>query len=266
MFKDRLVSGIFLILVALALIFSGGNILLLGLGVVSLLGLFELFRIVQIEKSPLGFFGYCGVIVYYFNLEYSIIKDPVLFILAYLILLLIVYVAAFPKYNGEQVFITFFGLFYVAVMLSCIYLTRTLEGGMYVVWLIFFCSWGSDTCAYCVGMLCGKHKLAPKLSPKKSIEGAIGGIVGTILLTAGYSHLFYHEMKISRQNILLLAGLCSIGAMISMIGDLAASGIKRNYKIKDFGAMIPGHGGILDRFDSVIITAPVVYYLLLNFK
>ena len=132
-----------------------------------------------------------------------------------------------------------------------------------MVWLIFLCSWGCDTCAYCVGVLIGKHKMAPKLSPKKSIEGAIGGVAGAALLTILYGFLFQEQMKLSVEYILVLAGISAIGALISMVGDLAASAVKRNYDIKDYGKLIPGHGGILDRFDSVIFTAPIIYYLAL---
>ena len=135
-------------------------------------------------------------------------------------------------------------------MLSCIYETRSLEGGKYLVWLIFLCSWGCDTCAYCVGMLFGKHKMAPVLSPKKSIEGAVGGVLGAALLGAIYAAATgaYNPNPAHTP-------------LISMVGDLAASAIKRNFEIKDYGKLIPGHGGILDRFDSVIFTAPIIFYL-----
>lgn len=129
------------------------------------------------------------------------------------------------------------------------------------MWLIFLCSWGCDTCAYCVGVLIGKHKMSPKLSPKKSVEGAVGGIVGSMLLTLLYAWVFRAQMQIQTQEMILLALISGVGALISMVGDLAASAVKRNYEIKDYGKLIPGHGGILDRFDSVIFTAPVIYYL-----
>ena len=148
----------------------------------------------------------------------------------------------------------FFGVVYVAVMLSFILLTRNLPDGKFIVWLTFLCSWGCDTCAYCVGMLIGKHKMAPVLSPKKSVEGGIGGVVGAGLLGVIYAAAIQGPM-------VEYAVICGIGALISMVGDLAASAIKRNQGIKDYGKLIPGHGGILDRFDSVIFTAPVIYYL-----
>lgn len=156
-----------------------------------------------------------------------------------------------------------FGVFYVSVMLSYVYQTRMLPGGAYIVWLIFLCSWGCDTCAYCVGVLIGKHKMAPVLSPKKSWEGAVGGVVGAALLTLIYCFVFQGSMGSTNRDIIMLCMICAIGAIISMIGDLTASAIKRNYDIKDYGRLIPGHGGILDRFDSVIFTAPIIYYLAL---
>ena len=155
----------------------------------------------------------------------------------------------------------YFGIFYVSIMLSFIYQTRMIENGAYIVWLIFLCSWGCDTCAYCVGVLLGKHKMAPILSPKKSVEGAIGGVCGAFLLTLLYSFIFRAQMGVSLKEMLILGLISAVGGLISMVGDLAASAIKRNYEIKDYGTLIPGHGGILDRFDSVIITAPIIYYL-----
>ena len=128
------------------------------------------------------------------------------------------------------------------------------------MWLVFICAWGCDTCAYCVGMMIGKHKMAPVLSPKKSVEGGIGGIVGAALIGALYA-LAINRWSNAGASILEFAIIGAVGGAISQIGDLAASAIKRNYNIKDYGKLIPGHGGILDRFDSVIFTAPIIYYL-----
>ena len=174
------------------------------------------------------------------------------------VLFLAVYVFSFPRYQTEQVIMAFFGLFYVHVMLMYVYLTRMLDGGIYLVWLIVLGSWGSDTCAYCVGMLFGRHKMAPVLSPKKSVEGAIGGALGAMLLGMIYGAVFSERIPV--EHAVLGCGIvCLVGAGISQIGDLAASAIKRNHNVKDYGKLIPGHGGILDRFDSVIFVAPAVY-------
>ena len=195
-----------------------------------------------------------GTVLYYFMIYNTGAEYLDVFIIAYLMVILAVYVFTYPKYKTEQMLAVFFGVFYVAVMLSYVYQTRMLTAGAYIVWLIFLCSWGCDTCAYCVGMLIGKHKMAPVLSPKKSIEGAVGGVVGAALLGVIYAAATHGAM-------LEYAVICGVGALISMVGDLAASAIKRNHEIKDYGKLIPGHGGILDRFDSVIFTAPVIYYL-----
>jgi len=146
-------------------------------------------------------------------------------------------------------------------MLSYIYQVRILEDGALLVWLIFIGAWGSDTCAYCVGILIGKHKIAPKLSPKKSVEGCIGGILGASLMGFIYATIFQNHITgiVNPQVVFAIIGAAS--SVISQIGDMAASAIKRNHDIKDYGDLIPGHGGILDRFDSIIFTAPVVYYL-----
>ena len=247
MFKTRLISGIVLVAIALVVIITGGNVLLSVMGIISLIGMFELYRVFQMEKSLAAVVGYLAAIAFYLNLYFGFFTDPMILPMLFLILLLAVYVFSYPKY--------------VAMMLSFIYQTRMLDGGEYLVWLIFLCSWGSDTCAYCVGMLFGKHKMSPVLSPKKSVEGAVGGVVGAALLTALYVSIFRSQLGITITEVWLLAGVSAIGALISMVGDLAASAIKRNYDIKDYGKLIPGHGGILDRFDSVIITAPIIFFL-----
>lgn len=261
MFRTRLLSGIVLVAAALVFIISGGYVLLAVTALISLIGMYELYRVAGFERSLLAGIGYLAAILYYLNLGIGFLPDMMAFALAFLIVLLAVYVFSYPKYEITGVLAAFFGFFYVAVMLSGVYQTRIMEKGAYIVWLIFLCSWGCDTCAYCVGVLFGKHKMSPVLSPKKSVEGAVGGLAGTFLLTALYAAVFRSRMGIRMQQVFILAAISVAGGMISMVGDLAASGIKRSYGIKDYGKLIPGHGGILDRFDSVIFTAPVIYYL-----
>lgn len=257
MFKTRLISGIVLVIIALATIISGSWILFFTLLAVSLIGMRELYKVMKVSDehvTVLELVGYLGAVLYYIAMKADFGNYGTMAIIISMILILFVYVFGYPKYHAEQVMAAFFGVVYVAVMLSFIYLTRSLPDGKFLVWLIFLCSWGCDTCAYCVGMLIGKHKMAPVLSPKKSIEGAVGGVAGAALLGAIYAAATQGKMA-------EYALICAVGALISMVGDLAASAIKRNQNIKDYGKLIPGHGGILDRFDSVIITAPVIYYL-----
>lgn len=260
MFKTRLLSGIVLVIAALVLIITGGDVLLVSLLVISWIGMYELYRIFHVEREAPGIAGYLAAALYYAELRFGFLPDLMMLILGLLVLLMAVYVFTYPKYRTEQLLAVFFGVFYVAVMLSYVYQTRMLSDGGVVVWLIFLSSWGCDTCAYCVGVLIGKHKMAPKLSPKKSVEGGIGGIVGAALLGALFA-LAVNRFGGAFVSPVHYAVICAAGGAISQVGDLAASAIKRNHEIKDYGKLIPGHGGILDRFDSVIFTAPVIYYL-----
>ena len=258
MFKTRLISGIILVAIALVTIISGGTVLYFTTLALSLIAAGELYNATGVrgEKpfGPMDTVGYAAIGFYYVSILFlpdSLKLMPVIF---GFLAVMFVYVLTYPRYNAFQTMSAFFGLVYTGLMISCIYLTRELPGGGYHVWLIFLSAWGSDTCAYCVGMLIGKHKMAPVLSPKKSWEGAIGGLAGAVILGIIYA-LFTHG------PVGIYALICGAGAVISMIGDLAASAIKRNMNIKDYGHLIPGHGGILDRFDSIIFTAPIIYFL-----
>lgn len=268
MFKTRLLSGILLVVLALITLICGGYVTFFVVGAISLIGMFELYRVFQIEKNALGICGYLFAVLYYALLivKQYVMADSselnwfMMLFIGFLVCLLAVMVFTYPKYHAKEVVAAFFGLFYVAVMLSYIYQIRILEGGVFLVWLVFVCSWGCDTCAYCVGMLIGKHKMAPVLSPKKSVEGGIGGIVGAALIGVLYALAINHwgNADVSAAQFAVIG---AVGGAISQVGDLAASAIKRNYEIKDYGTLIPGHGGIMDRFDSVIFTAPIIYFL-----
>lgn len=266
MFKTRLLSGILLVIIALITVITGGNLLFLVLLAVSLIGMTELYKVFGIEKKPPGIIGYLFTLLYYGLLYFEPLLPGeslnwfMMSFMAFLICQMAVLVFAYPRYNTQQIMAAFFGMFYVAVMLSYIYQIRILPGGIFTVWLVFVCSWGCDTCAYCVGMLIGKHKMAPILSPKKSVEGGIGGILGAALIGVLYG-LAINYWGDAGADVLSYAVIGAAGGAISQIGDLAASAIKRYHNIKDYGKLIPGHGGILDRFDSVIFTAPIIYYL-----
>lgn len=264
MFRERLISGIVLVILALVLIITGGPVLAVALTLISLIGLNELYRALKVEDgkgSPLAMVGYLGTLLYYLLVFFDQTAYTMTVLIGLLILFMAVYVFTYPRYRSDQVTGAFFGVVYVAVMLSCIYELRTMQDGKYLVWMIFLASWGCDTCAYCVGMLIGKHKMSPKLSPKKSVEGAVGGVAGAALLGVIYAAAIGKKLSGDVNYMVVFAVICAVGALISMVGDLAASAIKRNHEIKDYGKLIPGHGGILDRFDSVIFIAPVIYYL-----
>ncbi|MBQ6807200.1 MAG: phosphatidate cytidylyltransferase [Lachnospiraceae bacterium] len=278
MFRTRLISGIVLVILALMSILTGGWVLAAVLGAISVIAYRELTKATGVhteEKkfNSLEITGSVIIVLYYFVLAFCMLQRenfalsvvyPVvtISIVMAFIAFMFVYVFSFPKYKAGQVMAAFFELLYAPVLLSFIFMIR--EGwsyGVYLVWLIFLCSWGSDTCAYCVGVLFGKHKMAPKLSPKKSVEGAIGGVVGAAVLFGLYTYFVINPFTEDVFWINWGSAMClgAVGALVSMVGDLAASAIKRDYEIKDYGKLIPGHGGIMDRFDSVIIAAPLIF-------
>ncbi len=257
MFKTRLISGIFLVAAAFLTISCGGYVLLATLGCVSLIGMQELAKAMKVRKEEdriLEIIIFICAACYYLVLPLGFEQWGMAMAILTLVMIMCTYVFTYPRYHVQQVMAAYFSFIYVAVMLSFVWLTRELPQGRILVWLVFFSSWGCDTCAYCVGMLIGRHKMAPVLSPKKSIEGAVGGVAGAALLGCLYA-------LATGSPAWEYALICAAGSLISMVGDLAASAIKRNQEIKDYGSLIPGHGGILDRFDSVIFTAPVIYYL-----
>ena len=284
-FMIRFRSSVILMAVAITAMVLGSYTLFGVIVLITMIGLMELYRVVDVNKSKAGAVGYIIAFLYFLRIffQYFIIPDlniidlmsenkicfnlwinSFAIIIALLIILaLAVYVLTFPKYNSEQITMVVFGFFYVVMPLMYIFQTRQLSGGEYAVWLIFIGSWGSDTMAYVVGRKIGRTKIAPKLSPKKSLEGLIGGIVGAALIGVIFAIIFKSQLEESFSNPILLFGLTgAIGSVVSQIGDMAASAIKRNKGIKDYGTLIPGHGGILDRFDSVIFIAPIVYLMI----
>lgn len=266
MFMTRLMSSVVLVVLALVTVLQGGYLLAAVLLILAQVAYRELLKACKLTEegkiTALDRVGAVGITVYYLLMVYA--ENKIFLFLALITILvafMFLYVFTFPKYRAEQIMCAFFCVAYAPVMLSFIYLVRSLPYGVYTVWMIFISSWICDTCAYAVGMLIGKHKLAPVLSPKKSIEGALGGIAGSALVGALYAY-FIVEPAISEQKVTWIFVLISaVGAVISQVGDLAASAIKRNHEIKDYGKLIPGHGGVMDRFDSVIFTAPMIYFL-----
>jgi phosphatidate cytidylyltransferase len=288
--KERIISGVILAAAIIGLGLIGSYPLSMALMLCSVIGYYELTSILcssasskkkkAVEEKKRGFdlIAWPGLVlsvVYYGGLmfiewRYGLVNTPgmvsasdfwTLLILSLDFLLTMgIYVFTFPRrksYNATGAVAAFL---YVPVMMSFLLRTRSLSHGIWLYLLIFICSSVSDVCALAVGMAIGRHKLAPVLSPKKTIEGAIGGIAGSALVSCLIAVLIRRfEPGINAVPVFLIIGIC--GSIIGQTGDLAASAIKRNHGIKDYGHLIPGHGGIMDRFDSVIFTAPVIYYL-----
>mgnify|MGYP003291059445 CR=1 FL=1 len=280
--KTRILSGIVLIVVMLSLVYLGGIPMAVIFGICSIIGFLELTNAMRVDSDDsnnplsqkretciLDLLGIAGTIYIYIVQYFFGDGNKVLFgIVALLVLFLMIYVFTYPRYSTDKILKTFFSFVYASVIFSYFFATRNFSGqfdtehfntGFYAVIMILISSWGSDTFAYFTGVSIGKHKIFPILSPKKSLEGCIGGVIGSGILGALYG-LLLNKMGVCASKFILYFGiLCMAGSIVGQVGDLAASGIKRNYKIKDYGKLIPGHGGIMDRFDSVILISPFVY-------
>lgn len=261
-FLTRAISGVLLVLAILLTMFLGELVCFLVILLASLIGLYEMYKAVGIGKRKITILGYIATVILFVMIKLTGYEHLGMFIVLYMLSIMVVYVFAFPAYKAGDIVMSIFGVIYVCVLMSFVYSLRAGENGIYTVWLVFICAWGCDTCAYLAGVTLGKHKMAPVLSPKKSIEGAIGGVLGAAALGALYGLFVDGKLTGITNPVLVFAIVGAIGALVSMVGDLAASAIKRNFDIKDYGKLIPGHGGILDRFDSILFTAPIVYYFL----
>lgn len=260
-FLTRLVFGTGILVVVLVLGILGGWWFYGFTALISLIGLWEFYHVFGIDKNPQGIAGYGIAVAYWAFLALK--KEDFLFptLALGVIVLMIMYVLRFEKTSSINAMASVFGVLYAVVLMSFLYRVRAMEDGTYLIWLTFISSWGADTCAYCVGILFGKHKMAPVLSPKKSWEGFIGGVLGAALLGGLYGFIFRSHFQMVESPVLAGALLCGVAAVISVFGDLTASAFKRNHDVKDYSHLIPGHGGILDRFDSCIFVAPVIFYL-----
>ncbi len=265
--KVRVISGIVLVAIMVAAILLGGWVFFGLTLAISLVGMYELYKVVGLEKSIPAAFGYVSALLYFATIAFKLEQFSMFTIVLGLMSIMAVYVFTFPKYKASDIIMLFFGIVYVAMMLSYMYKVRVMEDGIFLIWLMFVSAWVNDTLAYFTGVLLGKHKMTPQLSPKKTIEGAIGGVLGATLVGAIYGYIIGANMTGEHGNAVITFAVASFaGAFLAIVGDLAASAIKRNYEIKDYGTLIPGHGGILDRFDSVIFTAPAVYWALTIFN
>ena len=271
MFVTRLLSGIALVIISVIVLYFGGYVTGVFTLVLSLIGVYELCKVYKIEKKSPAVIAYLWTVFYYVVLMFrdteikgfSLGRINIALMVTFLLAILAVYVFRFPEYHDKEIMAAFMSFFYVSVMLSYLYKVREMPDGNYFVVLVFICSWGNDTLAYCVGRLFGKHKMSPKLSPKKSVEGLFGGLIGAGLLGIIYAYIVKNHIAMPGNIYLNMFIIGALGAIPAVIGDLAASAIKRNNDIKDYSKLIPGHGGVLDRFDSMIFTAPIIYYLVL---
>lgn len=242
-----------------------GNIHLIDIlfAIIAWMSLHEYFKSFKGKLKPIKWIGYVACllisIIHIIPREHAIITIGVLLPTS-IVILFAQSIVTEMKYNVNDLAITFLGICYIPLFLMYIPMLLGQENGRCFVWYAIIAAWGTDIFAYSIGKRIGKHKFS-KISPNKSIEGCVGGTVGAIIITVIYTILINSVFKINI-NIFAVSAISIILSLIGQIGDFAASSIKRHVGIKDFSNLLPGHGGMLDRIDSLIFIAPFAYFLL----
>lgn len=263
--KTRIISAIVMIAVLLPILLLGGwyfKILVMVLGVGAM---YELMKVRSNDKKIpvlLKVFAYLFIVAFlYFSTDFynpGYTLDYRIFVALFLLLLIpIVFINDTKKYNISDALYLIGGCLFLSVSFNTFILIRNVDL-VYLVYILLITIM-TDTFAYVTGFLVGKHKLCEKISPNKTIEGSVGGsLIGTIIGT-----LFYLYVINGNINILLIVAVTLLFSVIGQIGDLLFSSIKRYYNVKDFSNLIPGHGGILDRCDSIIFVV-ITYIFFMN--
>lgn len=273
--KQRIITAVIAFFVLLpVLIFSDTFIFPLGLAVCAVLSVWEMFACVGLKNAwlftaPMYALG----AAFPFLIRYLPDRDllaPIAICAAVVWTLYAFTVLIFShgKYPLEAVFVASFSLFYIFIGFNAILFIHDCEpGGKYLYYICFLGAWITDIFAYFCGRAFGKHKLIPDVSPKKTVEGSIGGTVFCILVMVIFGFVVEKLVPEISANLLIFAVAGVLIAVVSQIGDLSMSVIKRKYGVKDYGFIFPGHGGVLDRFDSVIAVSALlmVFSLFFNF-
>lgn len=265
--KRRILSGaIFLLILLLIGFFDSPLVDTCVITLLSIVGIYEYNKAFKNANfKPISWVGYLGCITIF--LMGGIIPDgdkmyiTKIALPAFIIIIFMYIILTNLRRTIVDVAITVFSLLYIPFMFSFLKLILMMENGRFLIIYVFMAAFASDTFAYFVGSKFGKNKLCPEISPKKTVEGSIGGILGVILCFTIITYFgnAYFSMDL---NIIYMLFAGVIAGIAGQFGDLSASAIKRYCNIKDFGNIIPGHGGILDRFDSMLFVAPVMYMFL----
>ena len=265
--KTRILTSMIIGAVAIpTLVLSGTVLYPIVMSLLAVVSVFEMLRVLGYGRNisiavpayliaiafPLAAYYLTSSIVRSVALGAAVLFDYLLYLLA-----LPVFTKGKLKITGmASVFCT---TAYVILAFSALSAVRTLDNGVFYMFIPFICSWVSDVFAYFVGRFFGKHKLIPEISPKKTVEGSIGGIVFAVLAMLLYGFIIDSFFDAINVNYLVLGLMGLILSIISQIGDLIASSLKREYGVKDYGNILPGHGGIADRFDSIFAIAFLVF-------
>lgn len=262
--EKRIISSvIYFALLLSVLVLNNALVDTLVVVIVSVISMHEYIRAFRsVGYHPIPWVGYLGC------LSICLLGAPIDFatkmlilrigIPALVIMAFIYIIIKNLKVTVIDVALTVFSLVYVPFMFSFIKLILSMPNGRIYIWLVILGAFMSDIFAYIIGSKLGKHKLCPSISPKKSVEGSVAGVIGVVIsyviFTVVVNQFFHMDLNIF---IMILMGV--VTAIVGQFGDLSASSIKRYCGVKDFGSIMPGHGGMLDRCDSILFVAPVVY-------
>ena len=253
-------------LVVVILTFGNKYVVDIFLMAIAILAMQEYFNAVQKECKPVRWLGYLSCVfiglihIVPEHIPSEITRDIALLLVPTLMLIAFAQVIITNmKTNFKDIAYTIFGILYVITCISFIALIRGMENGVTIVWYAIIAAWGTDTFAYFIGKKFGKHKFS-QVSPKKSVEGCIAGTVGAIITAIIYT-IVINDIYNLEYSYLYVIIVTIILSLIGQVGDFAASSIKRYVNVKDYSNLIPGHGGMLDRIDSVIFVAPFAYFL-----
>ncbi|MCL5058077.1 MAG: phosphatidate cytidylyltransferase [Actinobacteria bacterium] len=256
MLYQRVLSAAVGIPVLLAAVWRGGWLLFAATVLLMLLSLYEFNRLFIVMGTKTSFFIMAaGMLVLSAGALWGGAGAYGLAVVPVVMLMLISGVLSYPGVTPAAVAVRLTGTLYVSLLIY-FYLIRTLDGGQLWILTLLAAIWAGDTVAYFTGKKLGKRKLAPDLSPGKTVEGAVCGLAGCIL---GAFAVYFLFPALPSGQVLAVG---AVAGVFGIIGDLFESSLKRQGGIKDSGTVIPGHGGVLDRFDSLIFAAPAVYYLL----
>lgn len=274
--KTRVISAIVGLLVLAAVVYAGKAAIGTAVFLLAVIAIHELFKAFEkIGFKPVYTVGYvscllllCPVIPGIYSASGGI-ADISGFLITEAIVLFLIIVVMFcllmfsdGKYKIQDVSVTLFGIIYVVFLFSFVTLTRNMRNGYLYIWMIFIGAWATDTFAFFTGVTIGKKKIVPRISPKKTLEGSIGGVIGCTAAMLAFGAYILDTVAVPLYHFAIIGAICGI---ISQIGDWSASAVKRMAGIKDYGNIMPGHGGVLDRVDSILFVAPAVYFYIYLF-
>ena len=262
----RYLSGFILFpIFAIIMILGNKYVIDIAISIIAIMSLHEFYKAFQEKAKPIEWVGYIAAAS--IAIIHIIPSELILPIIAAIIptsimILFVRSILSEMKYNIIDIAITFLGICYIVLFLMFAPIIReNITNGKILIWFVFFSAWGTDIFAYLVGKHFGKHKFT-EISPNKSIEGCIGGIIGALAMILTYT-VVCNQFFMMNINYFYAGFIAVLLSVVSQIGDLAASSVKRYCGIKDYSNLIPGHGGMLDRIDSVIFILPFAYFLLM---